>query len=434
MLLAVLAFPIVGGCASGTAPPAAPTISSTTDATGGLLVVGDLLDVNGTNLSMVDTVLVDDKAAKIVSQTDTDLRVQIPQGVKNGQDALTLQYTLTDGSNGQVSDTVTVHRLVVFIGATNNKIVVADTTDQSVAATFDATVYGVNPPLVPATVNNGSLALVPTGRGLVYWIDLTANPPVIGHLNVGAGELVGVAVSPAGDLAAATDFSGNAVFAVSIQEALPPYTTPIGIGGLTMFLANPGAGTFFSADHVVVPLQNDNELAVIKRSGNAFTDTTTRVDVGNIHDPTMARLAPDGAKVLVPGRADGEVRLYTVSGNALAFGSAVQPTLVLAVALDVDPTSSFVYVVDADKSRVVPIQISGTTLTLLAPGPAASSAGLNCIAVDPVEGKYLYLGKNAANYVDIFDIAAGSTLTLRAANPLGSNTDLDHTVGIIIQP
>ncbi len=437
--LIFLAIPIVGGC-SPTTTPIVPTITSTTDVTGGVLVVGDLLDVAGTNLSKVSEVMVDGKPASIITVTDTSLRIQIPKGVRNGQDTLTLQYA-TSGGTAEVTTSLEVHRLAVFVGTLNNKIVVADTTDQSIVKSFDVTTIGSDYPLVPATLNNGSLGLVATGRGLLYWVDLTANPPSMGSLDLGGSQLLGVAVSFGEDMAAVYDLgAGNAaqgdVFAVSVQQGQPPYTSPIAAGGPKLPMPRPHGSTFFSSGFLAVPLEDLNELAVVQRSGSTLTDTFARVDAGNILFPTMSRLVPDGTKMLVPSWTDGQIRLYSVSGGGLAFASFVQlASMEQAVALDVDPTGAFAYVIDYSNSRVVPIQIVGTTMTLLTPGPAPPSPILRCIAVDPVEGKYLYVGKDTASFVDIYDISAGSTLTLRAgSNPLAGDTDLAGTNGIVIQP
>jgi hypothetical protein len=441
VLLAMLAVPIVGGCGPGPTPPTEATITATVDATGGLLVVGDLLDIKGTGLALVTRVLVDEKRARIISRTATNLRIQIPQGVPTGQDTLTLDYTKTDGSTDQVSDTIDVHRLVVFIGTQNDKIVVADTTNQSVLITFDVMTNGQDYPLVPTTANNGSLALIATGTGLLYWIDLTATPPWIGSLDLGAAQLLGVAVAPAQDLAAVYDLGGGApeagaIYTVTVDEDLPPYAVPIALGGAPLSLPRPHGLAFINLGFLGVALEDLNELAIVQRIGNTLTDTLTRVDQGSIVSPTMVRLVPDGTKLLVPSWTDGQVRLYDVLPGTVSFDDSIQlASMKQALAVDVHPTGAFAYVIDYSNSLIVPIGISGRTLIELLPGPAPSSPILRSLAVDPVEGKYLYVGKDTNSFLDIYTITNGSTLALRPPTSLiEGDADLAVTKGIVIQP
>jgi hypothetical protein len=440
-VLAGVAVFSLGGCPQpqGTLP----NITSFGDATGGRLVVGDFVEATGQNLSLVTAVLVGEKQAAIVAQDDATLRFQIPQGVKSGAETIHLQYQTAAGGTAELTDSIEVHRLAAFVGASNGWLVIVDTLDQSVVRTLNVGTYDGNAPFIPATANNGSLAIVPTGVGRLYWVDLTADPPKLGFLDLsGAVQQMGVAMPPSGDVAAVSDLGASLVHGVRIQESLPPYSDPIAKQGDPLPLDRPRPGVFFAADRLVIPLQVKNELAILRPRGatigsTAFVDTLTRVDSGNVLTPTEALLSPDGTQVLVPAYTNGQVRLYTVSatGPVLTFATSVQPIMQHAFALAFHPSGKFAYLLDPDGNQVFTIQIDGSTLTTLTPGVALSGTGPVSIAVDPVEGKFLYVGMDGAGYVDIFDISdGGKTLTRRTTNPLAGITDLKGTRGILIQP
>ncbi len=443
-LLVVLTVPLVGGCPATNPQQNTPVLESVTDITGGLLVVGDMVDALGQHLAQINSILVGDKEAKITIRNDAQLRFQIPQGIKNGQNTLRFQYPVTGAGTAELTDTVTVHRLAAFLGVNNGKLVIADTTDQSVVTTLNVPTFVANTPYIPATANNGSLALVPSTEG-VLWVDLTAHPPTSGLLVIaGAIQPMGVIMPPAGNIAAVPDLGTSNVYGIQINESSPPYSNPIATVGDPLALDRPRAGVFFAANRVVIPLQQMNALAILEPQGvtaspTAFIDTTVRIDSGNILGPTEARLSPDGHTLLVPSYGDGQVRLYDVTtlgpgAPSLAFsGNSVKVAGMQTIALDFDPTGQFAYVIDSGSNRIVPIQISNSSMTLLTPGPPPSGTGPESIAVDPVEGKYLYLGQEKAGYVDIYDVAGG-TLTLRISNPLSGNTDLSGCKGIVIQP
>jgi hypothetical protein len=435
LLFAVLASPAMQGCPSTNPPPAAPTIASTADATGGLLVIGDLLDVRGTDLNVVTAALVGDVYAPILSQGRTSLRIQVPAGSVNGGNQVRLVFP-SGAAIDEVTTPVVVHRLVVFVAYKAGKIVVADTTDQAVVTTFSLTLDTTpdDGPLYPAFANNGSLAVVPSNAGSLVWIDLTADPPVFGPLNLGGAQVMAVTLAPAGDLLVATD-RGSAVYPVPITQAEPPYTNPIISWTTVALTGTPCAPDFFSnANAMAVPLEQDNRIAILIRTGSTLIDTGTRVD-SVLSQPIQAKATPDRSQVAAISSGNGVVALYTATAQSLAFAASVTFPNNGALAVDFSPGGDVAYVLDSGRNLLVPLAVTPGSLTELAAAPAPSGTALRSLAVDPVQGRYAYVGQENGNYVDIYDIeASGTTLTRRGANPLAGNANLSDTRGIAIQP
>ena len=113
-------------------------------------------------------------------------------------------------------------------------------------------------------------------------------------------------------------------------------------------------------------------------------------------------------------------------------------------AIDLDEKTGSVVVIDEvcvgndditdAQDKIITFRIGTRSLTEIGEAEEPSGFALATIAVDPVEGKFAYLGLNDGDNVDIYDISGGGTLTRRAVNPLAGNAALRNCRGIAIQP
>ncbi|MCH8333096.1 hypothetical protein IIC65_04125, partial [Candidatus Sumerlaeota bacterium] len=415
---------------------ASPLIDSLTDATGGLLVVGDIVDINGSNLDTVDAAFVGDLPAPILSQSASQMRIQIPQGVRNGVNSVRLVDL--DGDTGfSASAAVRVHRLAIFIGQARGQIVIVDTTDNSIVTTISQTISSANWPYCVAFANNGSLAFVPTGTGVNIFIDMTADPPTSGSVRDGS-QIMGYAVSPDNLLVAAADRSGGAIRTLEILEFEPPYADPVTIGRSLIGFSRPRCPVFLNNEFLAVALEGRDEIAVLERGSDRFTDLDfIRYDTG-LDRPSQLRLDPRRATLFAFGLG-GRLASFRVSEESL--GLVGSRSTFGAIAFDLSPSGDFAYVADDSLNLIMPVWIGAGSLSRIAsPRIRFEESGdpsgfiINTIAVDPVEGAYAYLGLDDGDFVDVFDIINGATFVRRAESRLGGQRDLDNCRGIGIQP
>lgn len=431
--------------------PGAPSITSSTDVTGGLLVVGDRLDLAGSGLGSIDAAFVGDIRAPILSQSASTVRIQIPAGVKNGANQVRLD-DLTGDTGHSVFTSVKVHRLAIFMGQNNGREFIVDTTDNAVVGTpFLSSINGNVPLYSPAFANNGSLAFIPLGFNAFLWVDMTANPPAATSFSSGGNQIVAFAVSPDGLTVVGSDRQGNYLRPFTITDFEPPYSSPLTVGtSLFLASASPRGGVFVNDRWLAVPLAGTDEIGLFTRSGNAIveqTPTALRFDTGAISAPIQMRMSGPKATVFALGFQDVFHSYHAAEDDleqvgSFTAGGASPPTGV--VAFDISPNGDFVYIADDSLDRITPLLVGPNDLTLLGDevtlstdpdAPSATNPVLRSIAVDPVEGKYLYLGlNNTTQSVDIFDITNGATLTRRSVNPFAGDIDFADCVGIAIQP
>lgn len=459
----------------GEPPEGTPIVDSLADATGGLLVVGDLVDITGSALAGVDVVLVDEQVAPVLSQSENSMRIQIPAGIPNGANTVRLINFTSDTGFTEALAAVRVHRLAVFMGSLNDKIVIVDTTDHSVVARIDrdiATLPGdpdrVDPPYTIGFANDGSLALVPTGHDQLAWIDLTTvgeDPNVIPvngivELNDDPNDpsvrtTIGVSVSPDSLMAVVADEArepGGLLWALSIDERFPPYDDPnvppisaIGAPLVTPVNSAPRSPAFLSDIAVVVAYKGLDELAVFERDVVANTLSDPGITVPTATWPTDVRFIPQRATLVSAARGfdpnDAELEAFVVGGTTISNPLDVHLVMEELVTFAVGPSGTFAYTVSLNSDLVTAVLVADTALAEIAVSVDASSSHQpRTIAVEPVTGKFLYIGqvKDPGEpddfVVEIFDITAGSTLTRRATHPLQDDADLERCFGIGFQP
>ena len=444
-----------------THPAGTPIVESLADVTGGLLVVGDLLDITGQDLATVDTVLCGDYSAPILEQTDETLRIQIPAQVPNGLN--TLRLINLDADTGFVESVaaVKVHRLALFMGAMNDKIVIVDTTDHSILARVERTIAvmpneGIEPPYQIAFANHGSLALIPTGDGEVSWIDLTSVGsddsvvpingvvPLYDENDVNDSTqmtTIGVTVSPDSTLAVVADEMREQLWALTIDEAFPPYAAPLSLATGTPLDMNIDTGprypTFVGENTLVVPCKISDELAIIRRDLDTLFTTDPPVAVGG--RPMQAAFIPSRAALLTATRdidpTTNKLSSFLVGGAAVSNPLNVELTIDNLYTFAISPDGGFAYIIVLNSDVIGSVLLTDTALVNIADsGDTLSSMQARSMAVDPVAGEFLYVGMNAGDFVDVFKIESGGTLLREPAPPLQGDTDLARCYGIGIQP
>ena len=451
----------------GDDPAGTPRISEMTDLTGGLLVVGDFLRIEGRNLGAV-LAFVGDIPAEILagSQTDTGLTIQIPAGVNRGENLVNsvglnfVHLVNFDGDTGLVEAVaaVRVHRLGVIISNGGNILRIFDTLDDVIIVDIPTDVGDLDPPFQPAFANNGSLALIPTGTDRITVIDMTANPPTFNHVLVGGLRIGTVAVRPDNLAAVATNPENVWVHQLRINESLPPYSAnAVSVISPALSLDDaPWGAAFINDTTLLVSRRSGNDLAVLTSIGDTLADTGERFATA-VGDPRNIRSIPGSAEILVNGGASGLLQSMVVGGRgAGANGFASAPMglpFANALALDLNPMSRFAYSAGNNGEALAAVRIGDlsqpgdASLTMLARSDPPSGA-VNVLVSAANNGRggaepgapccdvQLYVGTRDGDFVDIYDVSNGGTLTRRPSsqNPLAGDPLLANVVGIAIQP
>ncbi len=440
-------------------PPAGtPIVETVQDATGGILVVGDLLTMQGTGLDSVDVVLIGGQVAPVVAQSATELTVQVPAATPAGTHPVQLVNFASDAGLADAPVAVKVHRLAVLLGTQAGKIVVVDTTDHTIRATIDATIAWqpaelAFPPYRIGFANEGSLAIVPTGDGEVTWIDLTkitadpSAPDAAGTLALYDPNMsndptqmttIGVAVSPDQSLAVVADETREQLWALSIVEATPPYANPLAISGAPLSLGpnrGPRDPAFIRDDVLVVAESLAGDLRVVTRDGGVLADSglTTATDATPL---TIRYDVADATLLAISLGVSSSLRAYTAGGTTVAdlFGAAADfadPVLTF----DLNPAGTFAYVVPLNGDRLRVVRTTPTALAELALArDAASGVQMRAIAVDPADGAFAYVGLADGDGVDVYVIERDGTLRRIEAPGLSGQTAVARCLGIGIQP
>jgi hypothetical protein len=349
-----------------------------------------------------------------------------------------------------------VHRLAVFLGSGSDKIVIVDTTDHTVVTSFSRTIMtapgdGVDPPYTLGFANQGSLALIPTGDDQLTWVDLTSvdgpAEPVNGTIalndpnDTGLRTTIGVAVSPDSGLAVVADETIGRLWALTIDELFPSYSSPISHAPTRSLRTPPNSGprcpTFVSNRTLVVPYKLAGDLAVFERDGDVLSNPDLTVPAGN--RPAHVAFVPQRATLLSASQFDFTLSAFLVAGTSVTNPGDVGLVVNNLRAFAVDPTGSFAYTVSANSYTLGSVLLADRDLFSVGQSEGQlSSNQARSIAADPVGGKYVYVGLYNELFpsvsVDIFDVVGGGTLSRRATNPLHGDSDFDRCFGIGIQP
>jgi 6-phosphogluconolactonase (cycloisomerase 2 family) len=253
--------------------------------------------------------------------------------------------------------------------------------DMSVAMTRDV---GGNFLLV-ANQNSNTVSAFGTQPG-------SANLSSIGSVNVGNGP-VAVAIDASAkffyvvnqtdntvgeyDLASGAQMVGSPYATGSVPNAVVAVTTTPtgGAGGLFVYVANGGSGS------------GANSVSI-------FQVCTVASATCAVHDVTDATMLPVGTPVSV----------------------GLNP-----VAMTVDPTNNFLYVVNHGSSTVSAFRINPTTGELSALNPSSVSTGSSPVAITMhSSGKFLYVSNNASSNVSGFDVSTTNGALSNATNVTSS--------------
>ncbi|MCA9244585.1 MAG: hypothetical protein KDA32_11550 [Phycisphaerales bacterium] len=439
-----------------TRPDGTPLIEAVEDVSGGLLVVGDRVRVTGSSLDTVDLVLVGDVPSPIISQSANELEFQTPAGAKNGANEVRLIDF--DGDTGFVESlaAINVHRLAVMMGAAADRIIVVDTQTHTVVGGVSRRISN-DPTQITLTpygigfANEGALAIVPTGDGSVTWIDLVS---ISGSAAAGDGSLIldpmngddpnlmtsiSVGVSRDNSLAVVTDDQQDRLYSLAITETLPPFADPLSVVDHldVPAFSGPRCPVFTSDNALVVNFSLSNEIAVVERNGFALT-----FDPNN----TMASGLTPGDSVFIPAKStlitnsqdDGMLRALLVSNVTLSSALNVSANVAATIgSFAVSRSGDFAFTAPANGRNIGAIRITDTAITKITDAGRVVGNQMRSMAIDPVDGRFIYVGLLVSptnDFLEIFEITNGATLTRVETHGLQGNADLAQLLGIGIQP
>ncbi len=232
-------------------PGSTPLVSSIVDVTGGATVPGDLIRLSGRNLNDA-IVWIGDRPARIKSRSAAQMEVQVPAGLPLGANEVRVARVGTP-NEAQVAGSINLLRYLVLIAGQQNRILFINPTDLSLAGRIDNINIGMPSQggvdhIQTAFAHEGALLLVPSNlTNVLYAIDMTANPIALVQQfqPTNVTRPVGVAVNPSQTQAAVADRNGNRVRLVTVQEAFPPYSTPLANISTISHLHPPVPPTFY---------------------------------------------------------------------------------------------------------------------------------------------------------------------------------------------
>lgn len=446
-----------------------PRVTAVTDKTGGITVIGDLLQIDGAGLAGAK-VTIGGAVAPVVSAADGRLVCQVPEGIPMGYNPV----AILDAANGLASVTVAhinVHRLLVWVSygfGSNPQLIIIDALTREIIKTYNPNISADSnvTRLQVAFANNGSLALIPSNNNnAVYALDLTANPlpSALLQYNIsGMGRANSISVPPDNTLMAVSDVNGNYVYFVRLLQFAPPYTSTSSLFGAvtnTSQVPNinllPGfrfpRGSAFIGDGLFVfcassttNLGVDDGLFVLRREpgtlnfrvNTQYYSSTTRVPgtylkIGN--RPFYIDVTRDLTRLYVMSRNAANLSLIYTAPEGL---SGVQSTIGLgnkAWGVGVSPDGDTLFAADADVSSgiidvVQAINASGGNFRMLGEiedrvldKRTNATYAFQLAALEPVEGRLLAVGTNTNRLV--FFQRDGGVLTLINDPPL------DLTIG-----
>ena len=434
-----------------------PLVTKVSDATGGILVVGDLLKIEGSGL--IDALVsIGGRTSRVKSRSDSQIICQIPEGTPMGLNPVTVAESASSFSSVTVA-TVNVHRLLVWVTAGINpsiSIFDAMTLTKIADITTPSSIIGTDsqiPSLQMDFANEGSLALIPSNNntGQFFAIDLTANPISSGvqTFYTGANKITAIAVSPDDRVAVLSDYRNSRMRTILINQNFPPYTSTV-FNSVTGDLppadkvySSPRASTFVGDGMFIFCSSGTNELLAYRRVPGTDTfsfyrlndtrhiNVINRVILGAL--PFALRLTPDRTRLLVTTlSADNLVYLYigpegfgvNLIGSANAGSGAMQ----VAVA----PRDGTVFVADVAQDLLHTMHISGDQITLVgdSEGPASTSVNDVLAAIEPVEGNLVAIGMDNST-VQFFQRTGASLPFLVSLPTPGTNS---HPYEMEFQP
>lgn len=425
--------PIGGG---GGGIPGSPIITSVADATGGLLVVGDLVQLGGSNLGNAE-VLIGGLPAPLKARSSSQIVCQVPAGTPMGLNPVTVVLNKSGVVASLTVATVNVHRLLVWVGpGPQPQVVIFDALDQVKLAELSP---GVNlgtdnniPTLQMAFANEGSLALIPSNAsgGLLVGIDLTRNPLSSGVFTISTGlsRITAVAVSPDNQTAVLSDYNQNRVVAAGLQQHFPPYSAsglltnyvilqpPVGNG-----FQQPRGSLFVSDALFILASAGNGFLWALRRDpGTEFFFFYRRVDPNHTNvinqlaagvQPFALRLAPDRTRLLALNRgASNLLNILVAPEGFSARAAAAQAVGANAWQVDIAADNQTVLVADSAEDLLHVVNCVGPALTLAGDleGPADLVTDQQIVAIEPVEGRLVAVGTDNSSL--IFYERTGGTL------------------------
>jgi hypothetical protein len=418
--------------------PTAPKITAVTDDTGGRLVVGDVLRIDGSNLASARVFVGGIEAPFVGTPSAAQIKCQIPAGARRGRNAVTLVDT-TGGNASVTIAHVDVHRLIVAvrtIGGTGS-VAVLDANDRSIVTQFNlsSNVENEAPAGTPLTLqagfgHQGALLLIPSGFSNIFAVDLTANPPAQVDVFSTGSDYRGVAVSPDGKIAVACDFgasSGNQIRVLPLGQTAPPYgSTVLGTANALESTEIPSGfgatGVVFLNDTQFVTLGrtaarligyhrvpdstggNVRDIERIDTTDLANNGLTDNISAGN--DPVRLQLSPDRTRLLLAHRAANNIQaVYASTFWPAAFSpSAATAAGSLPMKLAVAPDNQTVFVAsrnvndDQVADRLKRFFMVGESITfrgeIVGPHFSSEAESFQIADIEPVDGDLLAVATN----------------------------------------
>ena len=396
-----------------------PQVTSVVDATGGLTVVGDRIQINGSGLATAGVTIGGIKAP-ISSQSATQIEVQVPQKVKAGPNAVEVSENIA-GGKAVLAHHLDVHRLVAGLSSGGSgALTIFDAKDGAVVLrdTALASVDSNSGPLQMAFANNGSLLLVPTGlSNTVYAYDMTTNPPSRKQALDLGGDVFAVATSPDGTMTMASVQQSSRVRPINMNQTKPPYTATV-MGSIAGNLSNlndngtfnPRGSTWVGNGLFIVVGNGTNQVRAYRRYppsntiyfvGFANPQSNLRNVTSTATAPAGLTLTPDGSRFFVTsfGSAPNVNGFYTSTEgfSAEVSGAAGGAT---PSAMAISPEGNMGYVVDVAADLMHTYYLNGATAILAGDieGPSASGTNFQTVAVEPVAGDRAVAGTNNSTY------------------------------------
>ncbi|MGA9666547.1 MAG: beta-propeller fold lactonase family protein [Gallionella sp.] len=202
----------------------------------------------------------------------------------------------------------------------------------------------------------------------------------------------------------------NTPVASSIATGYTPYAIAIAPSGLYAYVANNfnGAGGNNVSEYTI------NNAALTPNAISASVQAGTH--------PVSVTIDPSGSYVYVLNATSDNVSQYTInSDGTLTPGSPIQ-TGTTPNSLALDPVGSYAYVANYGDGTISEYNVSGGALALAAtvPAPPAGNNAPASIAVDPT-GQYVYVADYASNTVSEYSIGTGGALTQTGSIAAGAN-------------
>lgn len=316
-----------------------------------------------------------------------------------------------------------------------------------------ATVTQATPPQVVILHPNGLYAYSIDVSSQVHIYDIApagSTTPPAGTLTLRSGDPVVVAgasdtnigaIDPTGRFLYVTD-SGNGTSSLgtlngfTISQTDGTLTPISGVVNVTTNLNGPSDAVIDRTGKFLYVV-NDGNASVCEFTIGAGGTVTAGVSTPSGTGPVFATVdsANPSAQILIVPGGDNTVTTYTINATTGALGVGTTTTITGAAALDnavVDPTGSFLYLVDFGNSGATPalpsqvyaFNISSAGVIGAEIGtPLKTDVSPGGIVIDPT-GKLLLIDTNGSNStsatnIDLYTVGTGGALTAVTAVPAG---------------